>query len=330
MSLNILSARKSLIVLSSVISSIVATVTYVARTNPFKGGGKVLLLRLFTLIAKRDHLLSPRDGPVFCPLIQKKTLVEGIPGKICPVRVFTFGLPKKTDILKETVFLGLGHVIKLHEAHGKNLGNKSYSPTDVSRSGVFDLTVKIYPDGHNSQILDALRVGDAVGMSGPWPLDYMCAARSPGGQVNLVAFGVGITEAYHVARAELELPDFPAVGLLYANRYAEDALFRQELEELGARYPDRFKLTRIYSRDVVEGALHGRISGDNLRQVFDLSAERGSKKHAEQRFVVAGSREMIQQTWKQLKALGYSRENHLLLLLSIVGNRKRKSEYFGP
>jgi len=95
-----------------------------------------------------------------------------------------------------------------------------------------------------------LQIGDPIGVSRPWPPKKIRSKRLPGKTVNLISFGVGITEAIMVAKVELGRNDAEIVTLLYANRYKGDAFFRDELEALKARYPrSRSRLVYLYSRE---------------------------------------------------------------------------------
>ena len=312
---------------------------YFARvSNPFRPW---LLMRFFAYQygdPKKEDSISPHHGVHYITLKSIKTLVEGIPGKICAVRTYTFALPDKDALLANTISLGHGDLIKVHtmptappDLAEKAGGHKNYSPTDVSTRGQIDLTVKIYPNGVNSQVFEALKVGESIGVSGPWPPTKMRMKRLPGKKVNLVSFGVGITEAIEVCKAELAQTDADSVKLLYANRYREDAFFRDELEELKSRHPDRFRLVYLYSREsasqLQEGELGGRVTAKILRQVFDLPTSADQPGHSDQRFVIPGSKQMIQDTWdKYLKDFEYNRKDHSLLLLEMFGGQKERSQ----
>ena len=198
--------------------------------------------------------------------------------------------------------------------------------------GQIDLIVKIYPDGVNSQVFEALTVGDSIGISGPWPPGKKRARRLPGKAVNLVVFGVGITEAIEVAKAELVQDDAETVTLLYANRYRDDVFFKDELGALGGRHRGRFRVVHLYSREDVigEGEQKGRVTAEVLQQVFELPTSADQPGHSDQRFVVPGSKQMIRDTWeKHLKVFDYNREDHSLLLIELfVGSKERSQKTY--
>eukprot|EP00041_Stephanoeca_diplocostata_P023893 m.595875 g.595875 ORF g.595875 m.595875 type:complete len:381 (-) comp22407_c0_seq17:2856-3998(-) len=251
-------------------------------------------------------------------LIDKKTVIEGQPGKICPVRAFTFKLPTEVPLgLK----VELGERVKIWAPRCKK--PKSYSPTDVATPGRFDVTAKIYPGGVSSEFLDGLKIGDTARIGGPFPNPLYPLRRRHGGSiVNIVAYGIGMTECFFVARAELQRTDVAQVVLVHANRFAGDALFHDDIRRLQQKYPDKLKFVQIYSRESVPGALRGRIDATTLRDVFKLPEVEALSEHANTiattRFLVVGSKPMIRSTWSLLESFGFSRPVHGLLERAVV------------
>lgn len=300
-----------------VLTKVLSSSGLMMSENPFGNGMKAAFMLRMAKNAPPGPI-SPVDGVHAVTLVRKQTLVEEVPGKICPVRTFTFVLPKDKESgvdLASAIDLGLGQIVKLHlrpNAEDQNFRTmKSYSPTRVSKDGELDLTVKIYPGGSNSEYLDNLSLGDTINVSGPWPLTL--PRRNMGNKVNLVAFGVGLTEIYPVARSELERSPSSRVHVLYSNRHQEDSFFGSEMKNLERKYGKRFQLTKIFSRDDnVSDALHGRVDGAILSQVFGLN-NLSVKEREDQRFVVVGSKPMIQVTWATLRSLGFSQESHSFL-----------------
>jgi NAD(P)H-flavin reductase len=89
--------------------------------------------------------------------------------------------------------------------------------------------------GAVSRAVCALRVGDAIGVRGPfgtpWPVE-----RAEGGDVVLVAGGIGLAPLRPALYAVLAARErFGRVVLLYGARTPPDILFRRELERWRAR-----------------------------------------------------------------------------------------------
>lgn len=278
--------------------------------------------------APKGSALSPHHGLHKATLIQKTTVVPEIPGKICPVTTFTFRLDGHPDlVLSDHVQIDLGQTIKLYledrttsDGSLKNWTFKSYSPTNVSRPGEIDFTVKLYPDGQNAKLLRALQVGiDHVYLAGPWKVKE----RLPASHAYLIAFGIGITDVYQVAKSLIA--DGVPTTLLYTNRYRGDVCYRNELDEM-MENNSLFQVKYMYSREtnaLSSNELLGRLdSAQAIQEVLGL--ERNIHKGSEQepsstrttppiRILAIGSKPMMKHTWKCLEELGYVRDEYELL-----------------
>merc|ERR1711957_610004 len=231
-------------------------------------------------------------------LIRKTTLVPGEAAidalgphstANLPVHTLTFAIPSEeassslTGKAKRhgTVQIALGDIVKMVIPGYKP---KSYSMSAL-REHEFDVTLKVYPNGRASGFLDRLNVGNTIQSFGM----HKGKTRQPGGSlVGLVAYGVGITEAWPIAKAELNGNAAGKVVLLWASRTKSDTFRNEEMEEYEKKYPDRFQLVHIYSREQVPGCLHGRINPEVLGDVFGSDAEA--------RFLSVGTKAMMRLT----------------------------------
>ena len=143
---------------------------------------------------------------------------------------------RKKVIAHAQVRLDHGDVVKLVIPHYKP---KSYSMSALrlTPEQEFDVTFKVYPNGRASGYLNRLQLGDTIQSFGM--AKNKC--RNPGGKwIGIVAYGVGITEALPVARAELERPGPgppTTVTLLWASRTLHDTFWHDQIQALQHAYP---------------------------------------------------------------------------------------------
>ncbi|TXG73423.1 hypothetical protein EZV62_002002 [Acer yangbiense] len=155
------------------------------------------------------------------------------------VAKFTFALPTPTSILG----LPIGQHMSCRGID--SLGEeviKAYTPTTLdSDIGYFELVIKMYPQGRMSHHFRQLREGDYLAVKGP-----KGRFKYQPGQVRafgMLAGGTGITPMFQVARAILENPDDKTnIHLVYANVTFEDILLKEEIDNLAASFPNRFKV----------------------------------------------------------------------------------------
>lgn len=236
-------------------------------------------------------------------LLRKRTLVSAGPDRL-PVHTLTFAMPPVDDTTLYTgkalhpsqLRLDMGDVIKMVIPSYKP---KSYSISSL-RENEFDVTVKVYDNGRASGYLDRLGISDEIRVFGMSKRNY----RDATSHVGIIAYGVGITEALPVARAELSQHQ-STVTLLWAARTFADTFWHNEWRVLEEEYPDRFRLQYIFSRETHPDALHGRIDANVLSKVF------GDWKNP--RFLSVGTKEMMAQTDNMLASIGYPMPEYALL-----------------
>lgn len=261
-------------------------------------------------------------GALLARLLKKTCLVEASSGRL-PVYTLTFSNPPgltslgvrmdHADVVNVCIPEDYKHHAKHHRSHSFYPTAQPYSMS-AERPGEFDITVKVYPGGRCSDYLgNVLQVGET--------LEVFKAGqkhRRPGKYVGIVAYGVGITEAFPIAKAELEKSDAENVRLLWANKTLGDTFWHEQFDAVCQSYPGRFSIVNILSRDQQEGCLHGRISGQTLSDMFDAywrstCAQENEVYRDQVRFLVVGTKQMVNDTNAMLKELGYPWLGHSLL-----------------
>ena len=86
----------------------------------------------------------------------------------------------------------------------------------------------------------------------------------------MIAAGSGITPILSIVTTILAVEPLSSVTLIYGNRTVKDIMFLEELEDLKNRYPERFALYHVLSREEQEVPLfHGHIDAERLNMFLD-------------------------------------------------------------
>jgi ring-1,2-phenylacetyl-CoA epoxidase subunit PaaE len=147
---------------------------------------------------------------------------------------------------------------------------RNYSICAPSTSGLLRVAVKRLAGGaFSAYATNAVRPGDVIDVMTPTgrfhtPLDpanekHYCA----------IAAGSGITPVLSIVTTVLEVEPASEVTLVYGNRTTASVMFLDELADLKDRYPTRFRLINILSREPQEVELFsGRIDAAKVRQLL--------------------------------------------------------------
>ncbi len=111
------------------------------------------------------------------------------------------------------------------------------------------VTVKRVEKGRGSNwVCDRVRVGDSIELMPP---SGLFSPRNLSQNFLLLAGGSGITPVFSILRSVLKQHQ-GSVVLFYANRDERSVIFRKDLQQLAAEYPDRLQV--IHWLDSVQGA----------------------------------------------------------------------------
>ncbi|TYD00179.1 phenylacetate-CoA oxygenase/reductase subunit PaaK [Arthrobacter echini] len=148
---------------------------------------------------------------------------------------------------------------------------RSYSICADPRPGELRVAVKRDLGGvFSTWANESLKPGDTLeAMS---PLGQFTPRTTPGDQaVSLVAVaaGSGITPVISIARSMLAAGPNVRFDLVYANKAAMDVMFLEELADLKDRYPSRFAVHHVLSREQrISPLLSGRIDAEKLEKLL--------------------------------------------------------------
>ncbi len=117
---------------------------------------------------------------------------------------------------------------------------------------------------------DGLRPGDDIEVTPPTGDFTIAPDPSHRNHYVAVAAGSGITPVLSMIRSVLAAEAESTFTLVYGNRTGQSVMFLDDLDELKGRYPDRFMLFHVLSRESNNiPILEGRIDGPKIERMLD-------------------------------------------------------------
>jgi ring-1,2-phenylacetyl-CoA epoxidase subunit PaaE len=186
----------------------------------------------------------------------------------------TFDVPAELE--EEFRFAAGQHLTLRHDLDGIDV-RRSYSicvtPAWAREHGQLRVGVKHLGGGaFSTWVVDGLRPGDRLQVMAPQghftcPGDGSAVARHH----VAVAAGSGITPVLSLLANALETEPDSRATLLYGNRRTSSIMFLEELEDLKNRFPSRFHLIHVLSREAQDVDLFsGRLDPERLGRILDL------------------------------------------------------------
>jgi ring-1,2-phenylacetyl-CoA epoxidase subunit PaaE len=127
------------------------------------------------------------------------------------------------------------------------------------------------PEGRMSNWMnDVVAPGDVVEVMTPLG-SFTCPTRPDLARHHVaIAAGSGITPVLSLLTTALEEEPLSRATLLFGNRRTSSVMFLEELEDLKNRFPGRFHLVNVLSREAQDVELfHGRLDAERLTAIFD-------------------------------------------------------------
>lgn len=173
---------------------------------------------------------------------------------------------------------------------------RSYSICDIPGKGVISVAIKKNLGGvFSTWANDGLKVGDEIDVMNPQgaftskvhvtglndtqeliatQLAEQNAAGNTAPQMVAVAAGSGITPIMSIAHAVLSTSDAATFELVYANKGGGDVMFAEEIGDLKDKYPARFAVHHVLSREQrVNPLFSGRIDSEKVSLLLDRVIE---------------------------------------------------------
>ncbi|ADD40952.1 1,2-phenylacetyl-CoA epoxidase subunit PaaE [Stackebrandtia nassauensis] len=176
--------------------------------------------------------------------------------------------------LRETFDFTPGQHLTLRRFDDGEEVRRSYSicstPSHLRSSGVVRVGIKKIAKGSFSgYATTSMRPGDVVELLPP--LGTFTTQLDPARSRHYagIVAGSGITPVMSIAASALETEPESRVTLVYGNRSAATVMFADAIADLKDRFPDRFQLIHVLSREPQAAELlSGRLDEDRLGRIF--------------------------------------------------------------
>jgi ring-1,2-phenylacetyl-CoA epoxidase subunit PaaE len=174
------------------------------------------------------------------------------------------------DHLRDQFSFEPGQHITVRTDLGGEGVRRNYSICSPATSDTLAIAVKHIPGGAFSTFArEQLRAGDTLELM--TPTGSFGTPLHPLATNNYVAIAVGsgITPILSILQTTLAIETESRFTLIYGNRDADSTMFREELDEIEARYADRLRIIHVRSRDPRHPShLRGRIDRAKLDYWF--------------------------------------------------------------
>ncbi len=171
------------------------------------------------------------------------------------------------------------------------------------------ITVKEVEEGYVSRYLvRELNEGDWLEVSKP--LGKFTFNVEPGHNHLYVMFaaGSGITPIFSQLKSILVVELKSKVFLVYSNRYKDDIIYYDELEELKVKFPNRFQVFYVLTRANDDaGFIHTRIDKSFVEQFLNNYVLNTNGDFSEKHFSICGPVGMINEVETAIKELGFEK-----------------------
>lgn len=163
------------------------------------------------------------------------------------------------------------HVTVRASIEGEDV-RRSYSICANATTGTLRVGIKRLAGGtFSTWANESLEVGQELGVAAPVGEFTIESSRHEARHYGAIAAGSGITPVLSLISTALELEPESRFTLLFGNRESRTIMFLDELEGLKDRYPDRFHLIHVLSREeAIVPLFSGRLDAEKLARLLDV------------------------------------------------------------
>ena len=155
-----------------------------------------------------------------------------------------------------------------HTIDGSDV-RRSYSISSSPKNGI-EIGVKLVENGLMSTFLTReLNEGDVLKVMPPTGTFIIDINNSNSNNYVGICSGSGITPILSMINNVLNNEPLSSFELIYGNKSQSSVMFHEEISSLLTKFPERFILRSLYSRENIAGTINGRIDEYSLKKLFD-------------------------------------------------------------
>lgn len=230
-----------------------------------------------------------------------------------------------SQLKNEFKFIAGQYINIKKEIAGKEL-RRAYSICSAPNSDELRVAIKAVDNGTFSVFAcTILKEGDILEVSKPE--GKFVLETSPNNTNNYlgIAAGSGITPLMSMIKVTLTEKPKSTFTLIYSNKTEVDTIFKNEIDNLKAKFPNQFNVQHLYSREQKENALFGRVDTGNINFVIKNKFE----KIAFDTAFLCGPEEMITTAKETLIKYGLNEGNiHFELFSTPISSEKETEQDF--
>lgn len=165
-------------------------------------------------------------------------------------------------------FVAGQYITLCHDINGQEV-RRSYSLCSTPSSQKWSVAIKRVSQGiFSNWAHDVLSVGDSLKVLPPEGRFTLETQNNDTNHYLAIAAGSGITPIMSMIQETLTKSPKAKFSLIYGNQNQTETMFAQNLNDLVARFSERFDLVSFFSREDVPGARFGRIDNGALRHLM--------------------------------------------------------------
>jgi len=215
--------------------------------------------------------------------------------------------------LKSNFHFSAGQYVFINKELDGETYKRAYSISTSPFAKFLQITIKQMPNAVFANYANAqLKVGDVLDVSSPQGNFILPVAIANAKNYLGFATGSGVTPIYAMILAVLEKEPNSKFALFYGNTTLEHTIFKAEIDALTLKYPTRFFVQYVYSQDVQDGALSGRIS----KAMVNFAVQQKFKDITWEQFYICGQEAMKERVSEALFSNGVVAEKVYFELFS--------------